>query len=119
MGGVAVLKRLSLLMLLSIGVGCSVLTGSQPNDAPHVRGKAVYEKTCLPCHGAQGKGDGYPFLKPPPADLTSFEVRSKTDTQLLSTIREGHRETAMGAWKVVLSDEESRHVLAYVRTLTK
>jgi mono/diheme cytochrome c family protein len=95
------------------------LTGTPSGDAPQVKGKAVYEKTCLPCHGARGKGDGYPFLKPPPADLTAAEVQSKTDIQLLSTIREGHAETAMGAWKVMLSDEESRNVLAYVRTLMK
>lgn len=113
------MKRMSLVVLLCIGWGCSVLTGTQPGDTPLARGKAVYEQHCLACHGAQGKGDGYPFLKPPPADLSAFATRSRTDAELLVTIRHGHPGTAMGAWKVALTEEESRHVLAYVRALQK
>jgi mono/diheme cytochrome c family protein len=84
-----------------------------------VKGKAVYEQHCLACHGAKGKGNGYPFLKPPPADLSAFATRSRTDAELLVTIRHGPPGNAMGAWKVALTEEESRHVLAYVRTLQK
>jgi mono/diheme cytochrome c family protein len=113
------IKRAGLFILLSLGAGCAALTANQPGDTPIARGKAVYEKHCRGCHGAQGRGDGYPFLKPPPADLSVVVVQSKTDTMLLSTIRHGHSETAMGAWRVVLSDAESMDVLAYVRTLTK
>ena len=111
------LLRLPQIFLLSLSAGCAALTAAPPDDTPVVRGKAVFEQRCLPCHGAQGKGDGYPFLKPPPADLTSVAIRDKPDTMLLSTIRHGHSETAMGAWKVVLNEDESRDVLAYVRTL--
>lgn len=74
---------------------------------------------CLPCHGAQGRGDGCPFLKPPPADLSAAVTRGKTDADLLITIRHGHPDTAMGAWRVALSERESRDVLSYVRTLQK
>lgn len=105
--------------LLSLVAGCSVLTAASPGDTPLARGKAVYEQHCLACHGAQGRGDGYPFLKPPPADLTAFPTRSKTDADLLITIRHGHPDTAMGAWRVALTEEESRDVLTYVRTLQK
>lgn len=114
-GGAALLP----ICLLSLGMGCAALTAAPPGDTPVTRGKAVFERRCLPCHGAQGKGDGYPFLKPPPADLTSVAIRDKPDAMLLSTIRYGHSETAMGAWKAVLSEDESRDALAYVRTLQK
>jgi putative copper resistance protein D len=113
------MKRLGLLSLVSVGMGCSVLAGTQPADSPLARGKTVYEQHCLACHGAQGRGDGYPFLKPPPADLSAAATRSKTDADLFITIRHGHPDTAMGAWKVALSEEESQDVLAYVRTLQK
>jgi mono/diheme cytochrome c family protein len=113
------MKRLAQVVLLCLAGGCSALTGTQPADTPLARGQAVFEKHCQVCHGARGKGDCYPFLKPPPADLTAAEVQSKPDVQLLNTIREGHAETAMGAWRVSLSDGESWDVLAYVRTLQK
>jgi mono/diheme cytochrome c family protein len=110
---------LAQVLLVSLGAGCAALTAAPPGDAPADRGRMVFEKRCLPCHGAQGRGDGYPFLKPPPADLTSFAARNRTDAELLVTIRHGHPDTAMGAWRVTLSDEETRNVLAYVRTLQK
>ncbi len=113
------MTRLIFFMLVIAGAGCAAPAAAPPGDTPADRGKVVFEKRCLPCHGAQGKGDGYPFLKPPPADLTSFAVRNRTDAELLVTIRHGHPDTAMGAWRVALSDEETRNVLAYVRTLQK
>ena len=106
-------------VLLSLGWGCAALTSAQPDGRPIERGRVVFEQRCVPCHGAQGRGDGYPFLKPPPADLSAFATRNRTDAELLVTIRHGHPDTAMGAWRVVLSEDESRDVLAYVRTLQK
>ncbi|MBI3809395.1 MAG: cytochrome c [Nitrospirae bacterium] len=113
------LTLLAPIFLLSVGWSCAAQTAAPPDDTPLARGKAVYEQHCLACHGAQGRGDGYPFLKPPPADLSAAVTRSKTDADLLITIRHGHPDTAMGAWRVVLSEKASRDVLAYVRTLQK
>ena len=113
------LLRLPQIFLLSLCAGCAALVSAPSNETPVARGKAVFEQRCLPCHGAQGKGDGYPFLKPPPADLTSVAIRDKTDTMLLSTIRHGHSETAMGSWRFTLSEQETQDVLVYVRMLQK
>ena len=114
--GMSLLTRI---FLLGLAWGCSVLTVAPPGDTQRARGKVVYEQHCLACHGVQGRGDGYPFLKPPPADLSAFATRNRTDAELLVTIRHGHPDTAMGAWRVALTEEESRDVLAYVRTLVK
>lgn len=113
------MKRLGVLILVSIGVGCSAFPGTQSGDTASARGKAVYERRCLACHGAQGRGDGYPFLKPPPADLSASVTRNKTDADLLITIRHGHPDTAMGSWRFALSEQETRDVLSYVRTMQK
>lgn len=83
------------------------------------KGKVVYEKSCVLCHGPQGRGDG-PVGKtvtPPAADFTSAASKKKTDAELLATIENGRPSTAMVAWKGQLSKEEIQDVLAYVNRL--
>ena len=83
------------------------------------RGKQLYEKYCLACHGPQGKGDGAVQFEPPVADLTSSDVLEKPDSRLLKSIHVGRPNTAMDAWKSKLSDEAIRDVLAYVLTFPR
>lgn len=82
-----------------------------------VSGREIYVNTCIRCHGIDGKGALGIKLVPPPADLTSLAVQSRLDGTLFRRIHEGKPNTAMGAWKHALSDEEIWDVLAYVRTL--
>jgi len=84
-----------------------------------VRGKKLYEKYCLACHGPQGKGDGATQFDPPVADLTSSDVLLKPDSRLLKSIHEGRPNTAMDSWKRVMSEEAIRDVLAYVLTFPR
>ena len=89
-------------------------------DARNVeRGKRLYEKYCLACHGPQGRGDGTTQFDPPVADLTSSDVLLKPDSRLLKSIHEGKPNTAMDAWKSKLSDEAIRDVLAYTLTFPR
>ena len=82
-----------------------------------VSGREIYVNTCILCHGIDGKGvRGLKFV-PSPADLTSPAVQNRLDGTLFRRIHEGKPNTAMGAWKHALSDEEIWDVLAYVRTL--
>ena len=85
------------------------------------KGKAVYQKSCVACHGPQGKGDGPTgkVLVPPAADFTSAASRKKSDADLLKIIENGKPPTAMIAWKGQLSDQDIQNVLAYVKTLRK
>jgi mono/diheme cytochrome c family protein len=83
------------------------------------RGKKLYEKYCLACHGPQGRGDGAMQFDPPVADLTSSDVLQKPDSRLLKSIHEGRPNSAMDAWKSKLSDEAIRDVLAYVLTFPR
>ncbi len=83
------------------------------------RGKKLYEKYCLACHGPKGRGDGAMQFDPPVADLTSSDVLLKSDSRLLKSIHEGRPNTAMDAWKSKLSDEAIRDVLAYVLTFPR
>jgi mono/diheme cytochrome c family protein len=83
------------------------------------KGKIVYEKSCVLCHGPQGRGDGPvgKTVNPPAADFTSAASMKKTDAELLATIENGRPPTAMVGWKGQLSEAEIQDVLAYVKSL--
>lgn len=92
-------------------------TEADPRSGDHVSGKIVFARHCAGCHGPEGKGDGYMMLGPDPANLTRPSTTQKSDAMLLQTIHEG--KPNMPSWKLRLSEEDSRAVLAYIRTLTK
>lgn len=81
------------------------------------KGKTLYIKHCVGCHGTEGKGDGYKLLGADPANLTSPSTQKQSDSALLRTIHEGR--STMPSWKVRLSERDSRAVLAYIRSLAR
>lgn len=86
-------------------------------SADYADGKRIFTRYCAGCHGPEGKGDGYLLLGPEPANLTRPATKTKSDAALLQIIHEG--KPNMPSWKVRLSEDESRAVLAYIRTLAK
>lgn len=109
---------LPVLVLLSFGTRTAD-TVVHAADGDARKGKAVYEKSCVLCHGPQGRGDGPvgKTVNPPAADFTSAASKKKTDAELLATIENGRPPTAMVGWKGQLSDAEIQDVLAYVKSL--
>lgn len=96
-------------------------------DATQVtRGKTVYEKHCMECHGDAGKGqpgdwrirdaDGY--FPPPPLDDSAHAWHHPT-AALLEVIRDGSPQGLgkMPAWKDTLSEQEMQDVVAYIKSL--
>lgn len=98
------------------GVGVKDLPAAA-KGGDEVSGREIYVNTCIRCHGIDGKGAQGVKLVPPPADLGTSAVQNRLDGTLFRRIHEGKPNTAMGAWKHALSDEEIWDVLAYVRTL--
>jgi len=124
MNGFVRRPRNRLLPLLAIGV-LLVLDQEAPS-APATagvpeEGKAIFEERCAVCHGKQGRGDGpeAPFLSPRPASLISAGTSVKTDAEILAVIANGKPRTSMPAWKDLLTEEQRRDVLAYIRTLIR
>ncbi len=106
------------LFLLSMLLVCVVPSGLYAVGTDAGKGKSIYTNLCARCHGVEGKGNGVMKFTPPVADLSSPAVQSKLDATLMKEIHDGRKNTAMGAWKFVLSDDEIREVTAYLRTLS-
>jgi mono/diheme cytochrome c family protein len=108
-----------LLFVAIVGVGQLVYgqERTESESAQLAKGQRLYVKHCAGCHGAGGDGGGYKLLGPDPAIFTSPAIKTKSDSALLKTIHEG--KPNMPSWKVRLSEQDSRAVLAYIRTLAK
>ena len=80
------------------------------------RGKALYEKNCLACHGStgDGKGPAATTLAPPPSN---FKTIQPDFNYVLKVLRDGIPGTSMPVWKDQLSESDNAAVAAYVRSL--
>jgi mono/diheme cytochrome c family protein len=92
-------------VLLIFAGGSSPVFGVKPEDnqAARERGKLIYERSCIFCHGVEGKGDGSAgwfigrYSSPRPRDFTAegFKLRSTasgslpTDQDLFRTVTQG------------------------------
>ena len=109
-----------LLMIVFLGLLLSQPRVVEATGDP-TKGKAIYEKHCMVCHGPQGQGDGPTgrLLKPPAADFTSAMSKKKSEADLMQTVENGKPGTAMAPWKTQLSQPELNDVIGYVMTLRK
>jgi mono/diheme cytochrome c family protein len=90
-------------------------------------GKRVYEKQCVACHGADGRGEGEAayLLYPKPRDfvagkyaLVSTWDRVPSDEDLFRTISRGMPGSAMPSWGH-LSEEERWGLVHYVKSFAE
>lgn len=96
-------------------------------EEQEARGKAVYDRRCVGCHGQKGDGNGpaATFLDPRPRDFTigSFKFRTTpsgslpTDGDLFRTLTRGVRFTAMPTWHE-LPEQDRIAVISYIKTLS-
>lgn len=82
-----------------------------------VSGRVIYSTICIRCHGVDGERNGQMKFISPIADLTSLAIQGNLDARLFKSMHDGKPNTAMGAWREALSDDEILEALAYVRTL--
>jgi cytochrome c551/c552 len=85
--------------------------------------KGNWEKTCVKCHGPDGKGDTKMGQKLGIKDLTDAKVQADLkDDQALKSIKEGIKD-AEGKIKMKpaegLSDDEMKALVQLVRTFKK
>jgi cytochrome c oxidase subunit 2 len=96
-----------------------ILILSPVSWAADAGGKAVYDKNCASCHGADGKGNpsmtkafGEKAL-----NIATKEVAAKKDDELVKVIVEGKGK--MPASGKSLSKADQKAVVEYTRSLAK
>ena len=104
------------LIIMGLWIAAGPASAARAGEADS--GKAVYEKSCAGCHGADGKGNEK-MAKIPGFDkglnIVGAETKKKSDEQLLKLIADGTGK--MPASK--LTKEEQKQALVYTRTLAK
>ncbi|HEY3322327.1 MAG TPA: c-type cytochrome [Planctomycetota bacterium] len=83
------------------------------------RGKQLFTKNCLSCHGETGRGDGPAAkdLERHPGNLSDPKMFEQSDGALFWKITEGNKP--MLSFEKTLTPEERWDVVNYVRTLAK
>jgi len=86
-------------------------------------GKALYEKNCAKCHGADGKGETKMGKKSGAKDYTSAKVQDELkDEDAIKAVNKGYKnKDGKEVMKPAedLSDSDAKAVIAYMRTFKK
>ena len=82
---------------------------SHADDINEAVGREIYDSYCGACHGFDGMS-----LLPNTPSFASGERMKKSDGELLDSIRSG-KGAAMPAWAGILSDEQCKTVLRFIR----
>jgi len=84
-------------------------------------GEKAYKTNCVPCHGADAKGDGPAAKSMPvkPSDLTATKLaHGSSDGEMFTNIKEGIApDMKMKAFKAKLSDQDIWNVVNYIHSL--
>ncbi len=85
--------------------------------------KELYEKNCVKCHGADGKGDTKMGKKTGAKDLTDAKVQAEfTDEQAFKTIKDGKKDKDDKVQMKPIegaTDEEIKALVAHSRAFKK
>ena len=93
------------------------------------KGKKVYFKRCVWCHGVEGGGDGPSaerlYTRPRNFIQGTFKIRTTDsgelpmESDLIKTVKNGLQGSAMPAWGEFLSEDEIIAVVNFVKTLVQ
>jgi len=104
----------TLFKVLGVGAFLLIFSLTLPARPKPDDGGDLFKQKCSMCHGVDGKG--YPALKTP--DFTDPKVQaSLTDKEIVDTIKNGKKGTAMPAFADKLSDEQINSLVTYLRSL--
>ena len=122
------IKGLFLLVLFAVLSMPGTLFAQQAPDAVKQdlleKGKKVYFKRCVWCHGVEGGGDGPSadrlFTRPRNFIQGTFKIRTTDsgelpfDSDLITTVKNGLQGSAMPAWGEFLGEDEILAVVQFV-----
>jgi cytochrome c5 len=109
------MKKLMILSMALLVAGAATVRAA---DA-----KETWEKSCKLCHGADGKGKTKMGEKYGIKDYTDAKVQEgMKDEAMIKAIKEGIKDgdkTKMKAYGEILSDDEIKALVKYIRDLKK
>jgi len=80
-------------------------------------GETLFKTKCAACHGPDGKGEVPMGKKLGARNLSSLEVQSQSDTQLIDVVTKG--KSKMPAYDGKLTKQQIADLVAYIRELGK
>ena len=84
------------------------------NTSTVKEGKAIYDMSCLSCHGNPGQGNFLKGLTPTIADLGTAVVQNKSDGEIFYNISEGN--AIMPKFKTTLPEKDRWNLVSYIRS---
>jgi mono/diheme cytochrome c family protein len=107
-----------LVAVLFVLMLASSMALAQTRLSPIDKGKRLYQRNCLRCHGPalDGKGPDAASSTVPPANFRTYLSRLKDDVEFEKTIKQGKKFLGMHSWKDTLTDEQVRDLIAYIRS---
>lgn len=111
-------------LLMALGWACIALLPVASNAASdqYARATRNYDTYCVQCHGIErnGKGVNSPSMSVQPRDHTDAKgMADIPDKELFDAIKEGglavNKSVLMPVWGDVLSEEEIKEMVAYLR----
>ena len=109
---------LGLALRRAVGRRAAALEDPPPSSNDDVvGGDEIYREMCARCHGEPGKNSsslGASFY--PPAPLLPGHRTEWNERELFWIIKHGIRNTAMPAWRSLLSDKDIHRVAALVKS---
>ena len=87
-------------------------------DDDILAGAEIYKVMCAQCHGQlNGRGSALGASFYPPAPQLPGHGTSYTDAEVFWIVKHGIRNTSMPTWRNLLSDEDIRHVAAFIKRM--
>ncbi|MCB9685968.1 MAG: cytochrome c [Alphaproteobacteria bacterium] len=104
--------------LAAVLLSCGVALAAQPTKRPtdEVRGKELYERHCLACHGTRGAGDG-PATTALVAPVPDLMGKVKADPATVDVVELGRG--AMPSFQPSFDAADAKRVLMYMAKLDR
>jgi mono/diheme cytochrome c family protein len=112
----AVILSMTTALVFTLLSSCNFGPPENSRAAQAIKGKEHFEKYCVTCHGADGKGLDIEGLERKPADLTILiKGRSSGDFPIMNVARaidgrnmpDYHKQSGMPIWGEVFATEEN------------
>ena len=119
------MRRSGLIWSVCLVLGPMLASAASGAEEP---GRALYMERCFWCHGDEGRGDGPSAIGmiPRARDFVraDYKIRSTphgqlpTDEDLFRMISKGLPGTPMPGWEKILTDQELRQLVSYLKSLS-